>query len=587
VTEAVPERLSDAVGPHLLELLEATLSAAQVGVALFDHRGRFLWVNETLARMHGVAARLHAGRTPREVIPALADTTEPLLASVLETGQPREKVEILGETPARPGVAQTWEQSWYPVRDRDTVVAVAVLVSEVTAQRTAEAASHERLELALEAGEMGTWSWDLRTDLLEWDERTAGIFGLRPEEFDGTLETFTALLHPDDVDAVRAALEQAITARGALRREYRAVRPDGKVRWLSVRGRVLTDSRGEPETMLGVVQDRTETHSYEERLARTLEHIDEAFYSVDFGWRFTFVNSRAEQLLQRSRDELLGTVIWDLFPGAVGTRIQRQFKHVMATGAPATFEEPYEPLGLWVEARVYPDPGGLSVYFRDITDRKRHDDQQHARAARQQRAHEATVKLLEQAAVFRTDLSPVAAAGKVCAAAVEAFGCTQAAVWQIDGDRATLLAQHAGHDLPAGTDVAVGDLPGLEEALRAQHPRFVLDAQAAGSPEQQTLSLRLGVRSVVQAPVGLGRRAGTLLTLLGWDRPVEPLDRELLDVVQRFAEQVALSVEQARRREAQAQATELNAQLQASLLPATAVRCREMEAAIRDVADRA
>lgn len=418
----------------------------------------------------------------------------------------------------------------------------------------------ERLQLALDAGGLGTWDWDLKNDYIRWDERTASIFGIPLEEFDGTLEMFNTVVHPDDVEALSAAIAQAIETCGTFERDYRVTTRDQQMRWVSARGRVICDSNGIAEAMLGVVQDRSEAISLAERLGRTLETIDEAFISLDHEWRFTYINARAEQLLQRTRGELLGRDVWEAFPEARGSTFEEQYRRVVATGQPVTFEERYGPLASWFEVRAYPDPTGIAVYFRDIDDRR---ERQH----REQRAHEAAAALLDLAPTLRAELDADGAAAAVCTVGTQVFSCTRASLWHIEVGTATLVAQHGGRPLELGTVVAVAEFVGLVDALATNQPLFLADAQAVESSVERDLARRKGVRSVVHAPIPLGPTSGTLLVSLGWDQVIDPLDEAMLDVVQRFAQQAALAVAQGRRREAQHQAARLNAQLQSSLLP--------------------
>ncbi len=173
-----------------------------------------------------------------------------------------------------------------------------------------------QLDLALSAAETGSFDWDLVTGELHWDERLIHLFGYERGEFGEHISDFNARIHPDDLERVTATLQLALDTVGDLSMEYRIVRPDG-VRWVEARGRVLPGLDGQPLRLLGVAYDSTELREARDRLARTLESMTDAFFSVDTEWRFTFVNARAEVLLARGRDELLGR---DLLAGVPGGR---------------------------------------------------------------------------------------------------------------------------------------------------------------------------------------------------------------------------------------------------------------------------
>ena len=102
-----------------------------------------------------------------------------------------------------------------------------------------------------------------------------------------------------------------------------------------------------------------------------LERVSDGFFAVDSDWRVTYVNPAGEELLGATADDLVGEVLWESFPGAVGTEFYDAYHRAVETGEPETFESHYEPLGSWFEVRAFPSDSGLSVYFRDVTDRRR------------------------------------------------------------------------------------------------------------------------------------------------------------------------------------------------------------------------
>ena len=120
---------------------------------------------------------------------------------------------------------------------------------------------------------------------------------------------------------------------------------------------------------------REEERAANGRAVRILESVTDAFFALDRDWRFTYFNPQAEPLLHRTRDELLGQVIWDTFPQSIGTKFEREYRAAVAQQRPVTFEEYYPaPLNAWFEVHAYPSENGLSVYFHNITDRKRAEE---------------------------------------------------------------------------------------------------------------------------------------------------------------------------------------------------------------------
>ena len=129
-------------------------------------------------------------------------------------------------------------------------------------------ANERRLNLALTAGRMGAWDWDIERDTVTWSSELESIHGLEPGSFEGTLAAYRRDVHPADVERVSAAIAQALDAPGAgYEIEYRIVRPDLAVRWLSASGRAIVDDSGRPIRMVGICRDVTERKRAEEARA--------------------------------------------------------------------------------------------------------------------------------------------------------------------------------------------------------------------------------------------------------------------------------------------------------------------------------
>ena len=209
--------------------------------------------------------------------------------------------------------------------------------------------------LAVDAGGVGAFDYDLRTGDLVWDERLVAMFGYEPGRFEPSMAAFEARVHPDDWRRVMEAMQASIEARGDFEAEYRVVLPGGETRWVQARGRTVADPDGTPLRFLGAAYDTTERRGEDARVSRVLEAMPAGFYSLDREWRFTHVNSAAERLLWHSRDELLGELLWDAFPAAVNSVFEEQYRTAVRTGRPAAFDAYYPPpLDGWFEVRACP-----------------------------------------------------------------------------------------------------------------------------------------------------------------------------------------------------------------------------------------
>jgi len=167
---------------------------------------------------------------------------------------------------------RTWSPEQVGILGELAAAVVAEL--ELRAVTLEVATSAARLDLALSAADIGSFDWDLQTGVLTWDDRLVALFGYDRETFTSDIDSFTARLHPDDRAAVDAAIQRARTS-GELAADYRVVLPDGGVRWVEARGRVLRGASG-GDRMLGAAYDATARHLAQEQRERDAREREQA-----------------------------------------------------------------------------------------------------------------------------------------------------------------------------------------------------------------------------------------------------------------------------------------------------------------------
>lgn len=103
--------------------------------------------------------------------------------------------------------------------------------------------------------------------------------------------------------------------------------------------------------------------------ARTVcERVTDGIFGVDTNWRYTYANSEAAALTNRSKNDLIGMSIWEAFPELADSAFEDALRRGMESGESLSVEAKYEPHGVWYNVRVYPDDDGISIYFKDITE---------------------------------------------------------------------------------------------------------------------------------------------------------------------------------------------------------------------------
>lgn len=433
--------------------------------------------------------------------------------------------------------------------------------------------------LAVDAAGVGAYDWDLHTGELRWDDRTLELFGLERGHFDGRIETFNALVHPEDRDRVVRALAHVVERCGVLDVEYRVELPGGRTRWVLARGAAYPGPTGRAERLVGAVLDTTRVQEGEARITRVLEAMPSAFFSVDRQWRFTYANAHAQQLLAGVSRDLSGHVIWELFPDAVGSEFEVRYRQAAESDVPVAFEAYYPPpLDAWYEVRAWPSPEGLSVYFLDITDRRRAQDELARSAARGSLLAEVTSSLTSTfdtyQAIGRLSQLLVPALGEWCIVTlvdhVEPFSqpdwrrhVRDIGMWHADESQRLTLERCAALRIPV-----LGDDSYLVRAITGGSSVLVADraheqvTATLGSGEARERYLELGPRTVAFLPVrGRGRTVGALTVGRGHGLP--PFTPDELNTLVDIAARAGLALDNAR---SYAEQRELAEGLQRSLL---------------------
>ncbi len=229
--------------------------------------------------------------------------------------------------------------------------------------------------------------------------------------------------------------------------ELRIERPDSDRRWFRINAAPVYGEDGELERVISAGEDITEQKEREQRLERQKNELEtelrevfgrvsDAFFGLDEEFRFTHLNERAHELINPTDEDLIGRDIWEAFPEATTRRFKSKYERAMAEQETVSFEEYYPaPLDTWFEVRAYPSETGLSVYFRDISERKERERELEASEQRYRTLAENFPNGL--VTMFDEDLEYTLAAGGVLddlhVEAADIEGAHPEDVWHDDG----------------------------------------------------------------------------------------------------------------------------------------------------------
>ncbi|WP_179320077.1 PAS domain-containing sensor histidine kinase [Winogradskyella helgolandensis] len=152
-----------------------------------------------------------------------------------------------------------------------------VTQSKITERELKE--NEERLRLALEAGEFGSWDWNLLTNRIIRDENEHLLFGPKFKNQAATFHSFLDMVHPDDKARVKLSISKVLKNEKTYTSEYRIVLPDKSMRWLEAKGKVYRDKNGKPIRMIGITHNITKQKKAEEKFKQSEEKLRD--YTLD------------------------------------------------------------------------------------------------------------------------------------------------------------------------------------------------------------------------------------------------------------------------------------------------------------------
>ncbi|MFP8952387.1 PAS domain S-box protein [Natrialbaceae archaeon A-arb3/5] len=233
----------------------------------------------------------------------------------------------------------------------------------------------------LELSPAGIMVFDGDGEISRINERCAEILDVANSnansvvQFDGTVyDERERRLSPDGFpfERVREADEAVMD------QPLRIERPDGERQWIVMNAAEVHATESELDRTVVTVEDITEIKERERELESELEtildRITSAFYALDDDWTFTYVNEQARELIDFDDRGLLGRNFWETFEWAADSTLRDEYERAMETQKATSFELYYpEPLDTWLEIHAYPSETGLSVYFQDISARKKRE----------------------------------------------------------------------------------------------------------------------------------------------------------------------------------------------------------------------
>ncbi|MDQ2052483.1 PAS domain S-box protein [Natronolimnohabitans sp. A-GB9] len=362
--------------------LTSVLEEANIGVIVLDDECTVTRVNETIERYFGLERAEIVSRDKRELIDdtikyAFADPKQ-FAETVIATYEDNSYIEQFEcRVTAGEDRAERWLEHYStPLESGPYAGGRIELYYDITDRKRSEGArqeTEERFQSLVDAvEEYAIFRLDPDGYVVSWNDGAEAIKGYETEEILG--EHCSTFYTESDraADVPEQHLEAAIED-GSVEDEGWRVRKDGSRFWASVTISAVWNDDGSLRGFLKVTRDMTDRYEREQELENELQRvfgrISDAFYALDEECRFTHVNERAEQILDADQDDLLGTDIWTAFPDLKGTVFEDRYREAMTDQEAVSFEAYAPSNDAWFEVHAYPSETGLSVYFRDVTER--------------------------------------------------------------------------------------------------------------------------------------------------------------------------------------------------------------------------
>jgi two-component system, cell cycle sensor histidine kinase and response regulator CckA len=268
IASAIGRRVAEAEAGEAHGVLKAVIEGTSDHIFVKDPNGRLVVINASAARTLGKPVDELLGRTLHDVLPrATADAIAATDRLTIERGT----VETLEETIPVDGSNRVFLTTKGPFRAQDgTLLGTFGIAHDITRRKERERAlaeSEERLRLAIEGADMGTWDIDLRTGATTWSDGLRAVYGV-DAEYPAGFAHLEPLIHPDDRERVAQGVTTAYVTGAPFEFECRLTRPDGEQRWILARSTCFRDECGKPTRVLGVSIDITDQKLAQEELLR-------------------------------------------------------------------------------------------------------------------------------------------------------------------------------------------------------------------------------------------------------------------------------------------------------------------------------
>ncbi len=286
-----------------------------------------------------------------------------------------------------------WEDRYDPIYDEDkNIIGLVVIVVEVTDRIELikkNAISSERLNLALNAGNIGIWEWNIITNDVFWSDEILRMYGLDQAFRTFTFDDYLTYVHREDIDKLKRDIDTCLQTNGQYKTEHRVIPPDGIMRWISGTGKVFMKN-GVPSKMTGTIIDITQQKADAKALLESQEvyrtltnNMHDMVAQADINGNFIYVSPSHKRILGFDSENLFGRSIFEIIHPQDLPLVTAKFEVSIKNKNPQKAEFRYKTANgeyVWIETQGNPvlnsegEVETIILSSRDISERKANEE---------------------------------------------------------------------------------------------------------------------------------------------------------------------------------------------------------------------
>jgi len=371
---------------------ESLVESLPVGIFYHDFKGTFLYGNKKSEEIIGYTRDELIGKNffKLDILNLHDKAKAAKLIALNKLGKSTGPDQFKLKTKKGPEKVVNVHSSIITINNKNVVLGVVEDLTEKKLFENALQISRERYDLATQVAKFGVWDWEIDTNKFYLDPNIKSILGYSDEEIPNDLNIWANYIHPDDREEVMNAGNTLIEGDGnEYFAEHKMLHKDGSIRWIMARGQLIRDEKNKPLRMLGTDTDITERklseqalRESEERYRAVVEQSNEAIYLVNVDTRRIMdVNPAMEKLLGYTKDELHLMKLYD-FLDHTPEDIDKKIELILSQRETYLGERRYRhkngskiDVDVSVNLIHYQKTNAMCVVARDITDRKRAEEE--------------------------------------------------------------------------------------------------------------------------------------------------------------------------------------------------------------------